>query len=266
MKSNFLIIGEFCEDVFKYGVTKRLSPEAPVPVFIPTSEVVNGGMAYNTYRNLSDLFAKSNVNRYLIKRFLSDNFSSSVPQKIRYVDEKTNHLFLRVDINDNQYGSFEMNDYVKLLIENSDHIIISDYDKGFLKEDDIIKIANHNMNAMVYLDSKKKLSDKIVSAVDFVKINESELEENAKGEVWNKIFSRYSDKFIITLGEKGAKWNGQYFRVEHTHKTLDVSGAGDTFMAAFVYFYACTADPVNSIHFANKMASHVVTKRGVSSI
>lgn len=266
MKNKFLVIGEYCQDVFKYGKAKRLSPEAPVPVFIPTSERVNGGMAHNTYRNLSDLFAKSNVGKYVINHFLSDNFSSCVPQKIRYVDEKTNHLFLRVDIHDDAYGSFVLTDYVKVLIENSDHIIISDYDKGFLTEQDIIDIANQNTNAVIYLDTKKLLTDRLLEVVDFVKINESELEENAKGQGWNKTFNRHNHKFIITLGDKGAKWNDSYFKMEQPHRTIDVSGAGDTFMAAFVYYYSCTANIEKSIHFANKIASHVVTKRGVSSI
>ena len=50
-----LVIGESCQDVFEYGVSDRLCPEAPVPVFNPTKTVKNGGMAMNVYRNLEAL-------------------------------------------------------------------------------------------------------------------------------------------------------------------------------------------------------------------
>lgn len=266
MKNKYLVIGEYCEDVFKYGVCKRLSPEAPVPVFTPTHEVSNCGMAHNTYRNLVDLLKVSPISNYVVNNIFSISHNLPIPKKIRYVDEKTNHLFLRVDINDDEYGNFELSDYNKILIQGSDHIIISDYDKGFLTEQNIIDISAENPNAIIYLDTKKVITEKLIQVVDIVKINQSELENNSKTEGWNKIFSRYNDRFIITLGEKGAKWNNKYFRVEHSHKTVDVSGAGDTFMAAFAYYHSCTSDVGKSIHFANKMASHVVTKRGVSSI
>ena len=38
-----LVIGDSCQDVFVYGDIERISPEAPVPVFVPT----------NTEKNLS---------------------------------------------------------------------------------------------------------------------------------------------------------------------------------------------------------------------
>jgi sugar/nucleoside kinase (ribokinase family) len=45
-----------------------------------------------------------------------------------------------------------------------------------------------------------------------------------------------------------------------------VSGAGDTFVAALAFKYSETRDIIDSIKFANEMASIVVTKRGVSVI
>ena len=46
------VIGELCEDIFVYGETKRLSPEAPVPVFNPFYTDKNPGMAGNVVENL----------------------------------------------------------------------------------------------------------------------------------------------------------------------------------------------------------------------
>ena len=50
-----LIIGESCMDIFHYGICKRLTPEAPVPVFNSTNIIKNGGMAMNVYNNINIL-------------------------------------------------------------------------------------------------------------------------------------------------------------------------------------------------------------------
>ena len=52
---NILVIGETCRDVFVYGTSSRLAPEAPVPVFKPTQMTSNPGMATNVYQNLNAL-------------------------------------------------------------------------------------------------------------------------------------------------------------------------------------------------------------------
>ena len=49
-------------------------------------------------------------------------------------------------------------------------------------------------------------------------------------------------------------------------ETTDVSGAGDTFVAAFAYKYLKTKNIAESIIYANLCASIVVTKKGVSTI
>jgi sugar/nucleoside kinase (ribokinase family) len=46
---------------------------------------------------------------------------------------------------------------------------------------------------------------------------------------------------------------------------MDVSGAGDTFTAAFALKYLETNDTESSITFANQMARQVVSKRGVAT-
>ena len=50
-----LIVGEVCVDEFVYGKATRLSPEGPVPVFIESHTITNGGMAYNVKENLQAL-------------------------------------------------------------------------------------------------------------------------------------------------------------------------------------------------------------------
>ena len=83
------MIGEHCVDVFEYGKCKRISPEAPVPILLPTIETQNNGMAGNVYENLKSLGVLCDIIT-----------NSSQPIKKRYIEESSNHMILRVDRND----------------------------------------------------------------------------------------------------------------------------------------------------------------------
>ena len=109
-----LIIGESCQDVFEYGVSERLCPEAPVPVFNPIKTVANGGMAKNVHRNVQSIGAISD---------LVTNKNWTEITKTRFVDYKTNHMFMRLDKNDNEYGKCNIN---SIDFDIYDAVIISD--------------------------------------------------------------------------------------------------------------------------------------------
>ena len=257
MKHKFLIIGERCQDVFIYGNAKRLSPEAPVPIFVPQRTITNEGMAKNVYHNLVALIDEADE-----KVIVSVSINSA--EKIRYVDEKTNHYFLRVDNGDNCYDRIQFDDILLDMIQSANTIIISDYNKGFLQEEDIIDICGHsNTECTIFLDSKKVLTEDILSCVDFVKMNEKEYEIN--NESIGLVLYEYEKKIIITQGNKGASYKDILYETDSV-VTMDVSGAGDTFMASLAYKYSNTYDIVDSIKFANQMSSQVVKKRGVSTI
>ena len=84
---NILVIGDSCEDIFIYGDIERISPEAPIPVFKPTSEESNGGMAKNVADNVEalDMHIHTVTNKNSItKRRFAENRSS---QMVLRVDE-----------------------------------------------------------------------------------------------------------------------------------------------------------------------------------
>ena len=66
---------------------------------------------------------------------------------------------------------------------------------------------------------------------------------------------------IVTLGAKGAKWKNTVYPTEEC-EVFDVSGAGDTFLAALVYKYLESGDIPMALKFANKCARVVVQKFG----
>jgi D-beta-D-heptose 7-phosphate kinase/D-beta-D-heptose 1-phosphate adenosyltransferase len=248
---NFLVIGEKCKDIFVYGEVARLSPEAPVPIFKPLRSVENEGMAHNVYNNLFSLIEK--------KATVVGHFSSGEIKKTRLVDDKSNHYFIRIDEND-RVDPIVINEYLIRIIKGADCILISDYDKGFLALPDIWKICQEKRKgAVVFLDSKKELTSGIIDSVDFVKFNEYESKRNFLQT------EMYKEKIITTLGAKGARYNDQDF--PGTKKiTNDVSGAGDTFLAALAFYYMESRDIKLAIQKANQAASEVVSERGVSVI
>ena len=254
-----LIVGDSCKDIFIYGKVKRLTPEAPVPVFNPVMEKKNDGMAKNVVNNVEALGSTvySITNKNSIK-------------KIRYVDDKSNQLVLRVDEHD--YCDRIDWDVLRKIQDNEcrlpmntvkelDAIIISDYCKGFLHEDDIEYICQANDN--VFVDTKKKLGNWI-SDCTYLKINDLEYEENKEffvSSLGNNVFK----KTIVTKGSKGCLFEDELHPTESV-PVKDISGAGDTFLAGLAVEYVRTKDIVKAINFAQECTKIVVQKHGVSTV
>jgi D-beta-D-heptose 7-phosphate kinase/D-beta-D-heptose 1-phosphate adenosyltransferase len=245
---NITVIGEYCKDIFIYGNTTRLSPEAPVPVFVPTHTTENMGMAGNVFENVKSLLP--NVNYTLI--------SQNQPiKKTRYVDDKSNHMFLRVDQGEDDIDKLNLSEEQIMKIFTSDIVIVSDYNKGFLDMDSLIRIGK--LSKLSILDTKKIITEEIMDSYDFIKLNRSEYLQN------KTLCDNFPRKFIITMGMDGAVYNGDRFSSPSPLQTMDVSGAGDTFTTSFIIKYNETKNTDDAIIFANEMASIVVSKRGVTT-
>ena len=70
---------------------------------------------------------------------------------------------------------------------------------------------------------------------------------------------------IKTMGGQGCEFNGKIYPVDKVD-VLDVSGAGDTFMAALAHKYTRMNDITKAINFANYCASQVVQMRGTTTL
>ena len=157
---------------------------------------------------------------------------------IRPIDKKIIH-----EINYNKY----------------DVVVISDYNKGFLDEEDIEYITYHCK--LSFIDSKKMFGDWILKA-DYIKINEKEFLNNKEF-----LEGFYYGRLVVTTGNDGAILNGRdKFPIENEHEVRDVSGAGDTFLAALVASYIKNDDICEAITFANRCAAWVVSQKGVVTV
>lgn len=239
-----LIIGESCRDVFVYCESTRLAPDIPIPVLHVIDQTENPGMAKNVERNVKSLYSACDI-------ITNQNWHDIT--KTRYMHEKTNHGFVRVDSG----HSFGRIDLSCLPLADYEIIAISDYDKGFLFEEDMRYICEHHDN--VFVDTKKPVGNFLRSS-RFIKINEKEYQRSCPVE------ESLQRRIIMTKGERGAEFQGVTYPVAQQVEVKDVSGAGDSFFAGLLASYAETGDIRVAIEFANLCASQVVQHRGVTSI
>ncbi len=238
---NVLVIGETCQDKFIYCETTRFSPEAPVPVLNPIEIIENSGMSGNVVRNLKSLEILNVKHIHQTQKIT----------KTRFVEKKSNHMFIRVDEGETNISKFQRN----IDISDYDIVIVSDYHKGFLSDNDLVYIGLSSKLSI--LDSKRKLNSDIINSYDFVKLNEMEYKNNQD--------LKESDNIIVTLGSKGSMYKEELFSSPDPQETIDVSGAGDTFTASFITKFYKTKNIAESIIWANKMSAIVVSKRGVAT-
>ena len=244
--NKILVIGDSCLDEYIYCTTDRFCPDAPVPILKPESFVSALGMAGNVVDNLKALdcdgWLVSNANHI---------------KKTRYVDSRTNHMFIRVDEGEDDVFPIAKKSLEDIDFDEFDAVIISDYCKGFIDEDTIKYISKQH--PLTFLDTKKTLGD-YVDNISFIKINDVEYKYNE-----GNISSYWSQKMIITRGSRGAEYKGKIYPVKEVD-VRDTSGAGDTFLAGLVSEYLKNKDIIKAIKFANKCATQVVQKKGTAKI
>ncbi len=292
-KRKILVIGDIMLDEFCYGFANRISPEAPVPVFEPNSSKYMLGGAGNSALNLRTLGANvdiigligndecaKTINELLEKlkiknRLVSDEFPTT--HKKRFVASNT-HL-LRKDIE--KIRNIENGEVERMIldeidsVQNVDAIIISDYAKGVITK----TIVDHlkTKNIPIYVDSKPErynlfkdvqlLKPNLRQAMMALGIQRDELKVE---EIALSLSKKYNSNIFLTLGEQGSLIceldSGKTNRIQifDKKKLKDVSGAGDTALAAFV-LASLEKDLLFSAEFANICSGMVVSKSGTAS-
>ena len=240
-----LIIGESCYDVFIYGDVERLAPEAPVPILQKLQLVTNAGMASNVANNLRRMGCEVTLHT-------NEGWQSIT--KTRYVEDKSNHIFLRVDDEERGYGRCSLR---HVRIEDYDCIIISDYNKGWLSPSQIEEIGRRAKLSI--LDTKKILGAWALP-ISYIKINENEYHRTQ-----DVLTPEIVEKLIVTLGPRGAMYHGQIFSAPDVHR-IDSCGAGDTFVAGLAFKLMQSGKIDEAINHANQCASQVIKTRGVGTL
>ena len=296
-KSNpkILVVGDLIIDHYLWGLSDRISPEAPVPIVKINSENIMLGGAGNVLNNLKALGAitdvisvvgdcensssmktlLSNINidtRYLIleKGRITSKKSriiSSQQQVVRYDRESS------ATINENSEETI-MN-YYKEIVNNYDCILLSDYGKGLFTNkltQSLINIAKKN-GKKILVDPKGSDYSKYKGAY-LLTPNIKEASEATKINIKNEATLKEAivllksacdlDISLITLSEQGIAIYENEFRTHPTfaRKVFDVTGAGDTVLAALGFALACKSNIDEAVQFSNLAAGVVVGKIG----
>ncbi len=230
-----LLIGDDCLDVYQYGTVDRISPEAPVPVFKYAHKEERGGMARNVKLNLEALGCDVTY------------YCGSTSIKTRLIDSRSKQHIIRID-NDVSSIPLDFND-LNYNLAIFDAVVISDYDKGYVSYELVEKLIA-NFKGIVFIDTKKVDLARFQGA--YVKINRLE---------YSKLKSECTG-LIVTLGDEGATCAETNFPAPVV-EVNDVTGAGDTFLAALTYKWCETQNLGQCIRFAIQASSITVQHLGV---
>ena len=211
-----LVIGDVIIDKYIYGTSTRISPEAPVPVITYIEEKETRGGAGLVYENLKSLGV--DVDMF--------ETSGEVSVKTRIICD--GHYITRIDDDAQANGKEVLKQVQETNFSQYDYVLLSDYNKGVLDEArEIIKHIN-TFNCKIIVDPKE--NQWFYEGAWLVKPNYSEFEslefDNWQG---NIITTNAGEEVIATI-------DGKRYEVPVDNlEVADVTGAGDCFIAAFVY-------------------------------
>ena len=211
-----LVIGDIIIDKYIYGTSTRLSPEAPVPVVTQERTEESLGGAGLVYENLKSLGVDVSL------------YEPDQPASIKTRVMCDGHYITRID-NDYYADGYEVLEELQdFPFDKYDYVILSDYNKGVLDfAEQIIQLANE-AGCRVIVDPKRHAS--CYEGAWLVKPNNKEFKELGFAD-WNSNFivTNAGDNVIGNIDN--IMYNVSVERVE----VSDVTGAGDCFLAAFVY-------------------------------
>jgi D-beta-D-heptose 7-phosphate kinase/D-beta-D-heptose 1-phosphate adenosyltransferase len=259
--SKILVIGESAVDHYIFVEPVKICPEAPALVVRPVGEKMADGMAANVYNNLISLgISKSNVETIFPRVDII---------KKRFVDKQSGVLLLRLDEDDgiiNRYkAQFRREDFDEL-ITNTNYVLISSYNKGFLTTEDIKYIADKSVERgiKVFYDGKFILNE-WARNIYCVKINNSEYKDQIKAGIKPEDFCQ---NLIKTDGPNGCEITNLGIKIPTDLVDVqDVTGAGDSFISALVkYFCHKGENLIRACEYANRVAGVCVGKRGTYAV
>lgn len=247
MSKKILVIGDICEDVWHYGTCDRLNPEAPVPIIKVHKTEQNLGMAGNVCSNIKSLMPDNWICSLFHPKKLS--------KKIRYVDSTSGQQLLRVD------KDIAADEIIFDCINGEwDAIVISDYGKGSIGLELIEKINYNYSDSLLLIDTKIDFTEHYECFSNFiVKINLKEY-HNLKGS------NTYVKKLVVTQGEKGCYIIGGNVIPTEPVDVINLSGCGDTFLAALCVNMLETNDLVKACKWANKAAGLAAMTKGIATV
>lgn len=283
-------------DAYMWGNIHRQSPEADVPIVdIQRYERRLGGAA-NVAKNIAALGAKpilcsviGEEDQDFFKLLKNQNlFSEGIIQEKRKTTLKTRIICgdkhqLRVDEETNSPIQYEKAfiDNTIALMQEANAVILQDYNKGVLTKFVIKKLieAAKEKNIPIAVDPKKNNFWSYTN-IDLFKPNLKEMNESLQTNILGSNIQKIeksaqklqkklnSKSVLVTLSENGIFYFDKIgiHQKAFQRKIIDVSGAGDSVIAAATLALACKTNSQELCTLANLAGGLVCEEVGVVPI
>ncbi|QDK36744.1 D-glycero-beta-D-manno-heptose-7-phosphate kinase [Bdellovibrio sp. NC01] len=296
-----LIIGDVGLDEYVMGQVRRISPEAPVPVLEVEEEDMRLGLAANVAQNVASLggvpmlvsVVGEDTGAELLKDLCIKNgvaWDYMIVDKARPTTRKTRvmakqHHLVRVDYELKRYLSEEAEARLIATVEKNvttaDCIVIEDYAKGVISKNVVEKVSAicKKANKKLLVDPNRNNPGTFYKGVDLIKPNYDEsvalagmdfddLKGNPNkvvevGRALQKVTG--AKEVVMTRSKDGMTIFSDDHITEvptYARKVYDVTGAGDTVIAALALGLVSGLSLVHSCMLANYAAGVVVGKVG----
>jgi D-beta-D-heptose 7-phosphate kinase / D-beta-D-heptose 1-phosphate adenosyltransferase len=296
-----LCLGDLMLDRFVYGDVRRISPEAPIPIMRRREARLMLGAVGNVARNVTSLggyavllgVVGSDAEGRQLAELVGEDpriEGDLVPVRGRRTTLKTRYVadgqqLLRVDVEDTdplpETAELALIDAIKDELPHVHCVLISDYAKGALTPE-ILKTTIEGARALsipVVADPKGRDFSKY-RGVSLLKPNANELslaldmpcETDAEIEqALTLALTRFDvDAILVTRSAKGMSYKRKGEETHHLRarpqEVFDVSGAGDTSLAAIGLSYAAGAELSVVANFALSASAVAVSKMGTAVV
>lgn len=292
-----LVIGDIMLDEYISGHVARISPEAPVPVVKVDKQWSTLGGAANVAANVAALGAKpillglvgtdaaaTTVAQACQKAGITTALTSTSHPTIVKTRVVSGQQIVRFDREEqftwNQEQTAAFTQHLQQHIQNCALVLVSDYAKGTITTA-LLKLifrAAENENIRVLVDPKHADWSRYAGAF-LVTPNMAELalttnqenlpnEDNQVVQVCNHLRHKFQIQNIVatrsSYGMTLCSPSGILNIPTRAQEVYDVSGAGDTVLAAFGVALAENKSLAQSAFFANAAAGVVVSKQGTA--
>tara|TARA_B110000008_G_C16900652_1_gene536612 strand:+ start:394 stop:1335 length:942 start_codon:yes stop_codon:yes gene_type:complete len=291
---NVLLIGDFMIDHYMMGISNRISPEAQVPVVIPRKEYSIPGGAGNVAMNLSAMGANVTClgvvgddiwGEKLLSLLKNEGINTEDidvvkghPTTLKQRIYSNGKQVARVDTEKIVDYSFLSNINLTKHLKKHHVCILSDYNKGIIQNADLEN--NHQMfDTNILIVDPKKNDFSFYRNANIITPNLNELQKATKTKIQDsqsivaactELIRKHDFNYIVAKrGAEGMTIIGKNNFIKHIKahnvEDPDVTGAGDTVIAALSIAYAKTQNIEISAHFANNAAAIVVGKSGTAT-
>jgi D-beta-D-heptose 7-phosphate kinase / D-beta-D-heptose 1-phosphate adenosyltransferase len=296
-----LCVGDVMLDRFVYGVVNRISPEAPVPVLRQTRAASMPGGAANVARNMASLgleaviigvVGRDDAGEELVGLLANSPGINArlIPLQHRPTSLKTRLIaggqqLLRLDAEEigppDAAAEAAVIAAIKDFAPSASAILISDYAKGLMTDAVIAAILKAAASEAIPVIADPKGQDFArYGAVDILKPNAGELAAaftlptGTTGEIEQALTAALlrlpAQSIIVTRAAQGMSFINSKGEVGHVsgkaREVFDVSGAGDTSLAALAAGVVAGASLQEAVDLAILASGIAVGKSGTATV